>query len=438
MVKKMKKILVIFTAAILTLSAFSFSAALPVKAEGVACSTVEDCEAKKQELANQKATIKNEIEVAKADVSKQYDALYKIGAQRSVLESEISVLQESISLLAVREVELGQEVDIKEGKVKKRLTVMQRQNNKHTFFTLLANSTSVADLMKRWTALEIINSQDKKLMNELLTLKESLENSRKQQEIDKTELDASKQAILSIEAEEEAQLQQVAKKQAELEGQMVDIVLSESEVQGQQDAAQAYKDELARQEEQRKKDEEEKNKQPETPNPGDGGGGETPPETEKPEEPAPTPDPPVQATWHLPAAKGWVSCTMWCYPNHIGTDFAMPEWTQVYSVANGRVIYTSTGYSGGFGNMIVIYHYINGVDYVTIYAHLNEINISVGQTVSGGQLIGHSGNTGASEGPHLHLELLRNIDYYPGSKSTRIQHAVSILDYVPGSWKWNW
>lgn len=433
----MKKILVIFTAALLTLSAFSFSATLPVKAEGAACSTVEDCEAKKQELANQKATIKNEIEIAKADVSKQYDALYKIGTQRAVLESEISVLQESISLLAVREVELGQEVDVKEGKVKKRLTVMQRQNNQHTFFTLLANSTSVADLMKRWTALEIINNQDKKLMNELLTLKQSLESSRKQQEIDKTELDASKQAILSIEAEEEAQLQQVAKKQAELEEQMVDIVLSESEVQGQQDAAQAYKDELARQEEERRKKEEEENNKPpveDKPDPEEGGtgGGETPP---KPEEPV---TPPAATTWHLPAAKGWVSCEMWCYENHIGTDFAMPEWTQVYSVANGKVIYTSSGYSGGFGNMVVIYHYINGVDYVTIYAHLNEINVSSGQTVSGGQLIGHSGNTGASEGPHLHLELLKNIDYYPGSKSTRIQHAVSILDYVPGSWKWNW
>ena len=93
---------------------------------------------------------------------------------------------------------------------------------------------------------------------------------------------------------------------------------------------------------------------------------------------------------------------------HRGVDFMAPIGTPVYAAASGRVVITSGGWSGGYGNQTVIDH---GGGRATRYAHLSSIAVSVGQTVGRGEVIGYSGNTGRSSGPHLHFELI--IDGYP-------------------------
>ena len=75
---------------------------------------------------------------------------------------------------------------------------------------------------------------------------------------------------------------------------------------------------------------------------------------------------------------------------------------KVVSVDGGRVVEASRGYNGGYGNVVVIEH-TSGLR--TVYAHLNSIDVVVGQKVSRGQTIGRAGNTGRSFGPHLHFEL---------------------------------
>ena len=59
-------------------------------------------------------------------------------------------------------------------------------------------------------------------------------------------------------------------------------------------------------------------------------------------------------------------------------------------------------YNGGYGNYIVIKH-SNGTQ--TLYAHLSKVSVSVGDEVNTGEVIGKSGNTGRSTGPHLHFEV---------------------------------
>lgn len=95
---------------------------------------------------------------------------------------------------------------------------------------------------------------------------------------------------------------------------------------------------------------------------------------------------------------------------HAGIDFGVPIGTPVRTAAPGVVIQTNTdGQPGmsGYGNVVLVSHYINGTSYTTLYAHLDSINVSQGQTVSAGQVIGSSGNTGQSTGPHLHFEVHR-------------------------------
>ena len=88
---------------------------------------------------------------------------------------------------------------------------------------------------------------------------------------------------------------------------------------------------------------------------------------------------------------------------HSGIDLAAKTGTSVYAVAGGTVELASWYY--GYGNCIVINHG-NGVK--TRYAHLSAYKVSVGATVSRGQLIALSGNTGNSTGPHLHFEVIVN------------------------------
>lgn len=88
---------------------------------------------------------------------------------------------------------------------------------------------------------------------------------------------------------------------------------------------------------------------------------------------------------------------------HSGIDLAAKTGTSVYAAAGGTVELASWYY--GYGNCVVINHG-NGVK--TRYAHLSAYKVSVGTTVSRGQLIALSGNTGNSTGPHLHFEVIIN------------------------------
>ena len=93
---------------------------------------------------------------------------------------------------------------------------------------------------------------------------------------------------------------------------------------------------------------------------------------------------------------------------HFGTDFACPVGTPVWAAADGVV--TQAGWAGGGGNQITIRH-DNGL--VSIYMHLSKIGkgTRVGQKVEAKTVIGYSGNTGLSTGPHLHFGVKKNGAY---------------------------
>lgn len=86
---------------------------------------------------------------------------------------------------------------------------------------------------------------------------------------------------------------------------------------------------------------------------------------------------------------------------HKGIDWATPTGTAVFASCGGTV--AKAGWGSGYGYVV----YINHPDgRQTRYGHLSKILVSAGQTVSQGQKIALSGNTGVSTGPHLHFEIL--------------------------------
>ncbi len=102
---------------------------------------------------------------------------------------------------------------------------------------------------------------------------------------------------------------------------------------------------------------------------------------------------------------------------HWGLDMQASTGTEIYASADG-VVKLAGRSVGGYGKQIEIDH--GGYGYITKYAHLSKIMVKKGQVVKRGDLIGLSGNTGLSKGPHLHYEIVKNgkkidpIDYFYG------------------------
>jgi murein DD-endopeptidase MepM/ murein hydrolase activator NlpD len=94
------------------------------------------------------------------------------------------------------------------------------------------------------------------------------------------------------------------------------------------------------------------------------------------------------------------------YKLHTGTDFAGTDGNY-YAMADGVVTYA--GYDGAYGYMVKVDHgNVSGHKTESWYAHQPGLNVSVGQSVSRGEVIGRIGNTGYSTGPHAHVELHLN------------------------------
>jgi murein DD-endopeptidase MepM/ murein hydrolase activator NlpD len=96
------------------------------------------------------------------------------------------------------------------------------------------------------------------------------------------------------------------------------------------------------------------------------------------------------------------------YPHfHTGLDLGIVTGTAVRAASAGTVVLatTNTGPDGtpvGYGTYVLIHH---GGDLFTLYGHLSQLAVTAGQKVATGQVIGLSGSTGNSTGPHLHFEV---------------------------------
>lgn len=90
---------------------------------------------------------------------------------------------------------------------------------------------------------------------------------------------------------------------------------------------------------------------------------------------------------------------------HNGIDISAPEGTTIWAADNGVVTMAQGGWNYGYGNVVQIDH---GNGFVTIYAHLSVISVASCQSISAGAPIGAAGNTGNSQGAHLHFEIRQN------------------------------
>ncbi len=150
---------------------------------------------------------------------------------------------------------------------------------------------------------------------------------------------------------------------------------------------------------------------------------------------------------NITSSNGWtfptdqtvgITAGTWSYPSggeHRGIDLAVPNHSNLLAVGDGVILRAAdgmtTGYLGNFqsasggtaggGNMILLLTPINGSLYAVKYCHMTQgLVVSTGQSVKAGQLLGYSGSTGNSSGPHCHIEIM-----YLGSADDYASYAAS-------------
>ena len=119
----------------------------------------------------------------------------------------------------------------------------------------------------------------------------------------------------------------------------------------------------------------------------------------------------VPSRWAPPVTRSPVSAAYgvagdWAAGHHTGIDFAVPVGTPVHAIGEGTVLHA--GWAGDYGNLVEV-RMPDG--HHALYAHLSRLFVTPGAAVAPGTVLGASGNTGRSSGPHLHFEIRSGPDY---------------------------
>lgn len=348
---------------------------------------------------------------------------------------DIENLHESISLLE-------QKIADRDELIKQRLRAVQERGGSVNYLDVLLGASSFADFIDRFSAVNTLMDADRKILEEQAADKKSLEEQKVSVEMKlaqqkksrdklvnlKINLDATKASKGKLVDQLEAEQMKLKQEKNGLEQEHSEAHEISKEIENKIVIEQARLMELARQAEiaRKKKEAAERARQE---------AAERARQRAKANqnrssisEPAEHSTPIVSSgTWTRPAA-GRFSSTFGArdigdgYEFHYGSDIANSIGTKILSAADGIVSYAAP--MGTYGNVIMVTHSIDGKIFTTVYAHLSAINVSSGQSVAKGQVIGKMGSTGRSTGSHLHFEV--HTGPWNGSRT----NAVNPIRYV--------
>jgi murein DD-endopeptidase MepM/ murein hydrolase activator NlpD len=318
----------------------------------------------------------------------------EISSQISQYQAQIDELDEKISDLntkiseAEANLKKAEEDYTKQEELLEARLVATYEAGDTSYLDVLLSSESITDLISNYYLVTEVATNDAELL-------EKIEEQKKQIETAKQTLETSKNELATSKASKQSVTTQLQASKKQKDSYVAQLSEDEKQTQAEIDQLQADNDKItkelkAAEERYRQQLEALKNKGnssgSSTSNSGDtftGGG---------------------SGFLQRPVKSGSVTTTMYYSSGkyHGALDYGVPSGTTVYAAADG-VVLTKASLSGSYGNYIVIQH-VNGLR--TWYAHGNGVfYVSAGQTVSKGQAIMQSGNSGNSSGPHLHFEV---------------------------------
>ena len=339
--------------------------AVVVPASAVTQAEIDAMKEEANSLKQQQEEIQDQLDSLAAD---RENAM----ARKTLLEQQINATRAEINTIAAQ---IAKYDELIAQKQEERVRYMEEQGEV-SYWSILFSSKDFADLLDNAMMVEEIMDYDNQVMDQLIALREQieqdkaeLETARQEQQDAKAEQEAAQANLQAQESEVDALLSQISNQEDELEAR-------EAQLRAASDAATA---EIAAAER---------------------------------ELAAQIANVPSESgfLWPLPGRYNLSSLFgSRKHPitgkanNHTGIDIPASSGTSILAAKSG-VVTTST-YNNSYGNYVVVSH-SDGTS--TLYAHMVRRNCSKGDTVSQGQVIGYVGTTGSSTGNHLHFEVRVN------------------------------
>ena len=409
--KKMQRIIVIVLAAALLLTVM-----IPAMSTIVGASVTKgDIQNIKDELADiqaQKKETEEKLKAVRNDLAKAKEQMELIESQVLLTEAQINASQE---LLDQYDLQIaGKEQDIRDLEVQEqeqleefyRQVRWMEETGNVSYLSILFEASSFQELLDYAMLLNGIMEYSNRIIDrlqatqeEIATARDELQVSRDEQAVVQEQLEAQKEELEESREEQNRLLQQIAASESELAEEARLQAESEARINRElRDAEAKYAAQLAELERQRRAAAADKKGDVNV----------------------------SSGDWYWPLPGRYSLSSLFggrilygYYDNHTGTDIPAPGGTPIYAANDGIVTTVNTNpYASSYGYYCIINH---GGGYATLYAHQCQVPIvSVGQTVSKGQVIGYVGTTGNSTGNHLHFELRVNgvrasaLKLYPG------------------------
>ncbi len=392
--KKSKKVCSFLLAACMVVS-LALTVA-PARAYG---SAVDDWNQQLTQSENKLNELQEKIDAAKKEKDKALEAKQLLDERNDVLQEQINTVKKQIEETSERITENEAQEKVQYELFCKQVR-QEEERGTVSYWSVLFKATSFADLLSRVDFVNEIMEHDQRVMDDLKTLRAQLTKDREALEEQKTVLSNSQ-------AELEAQI-------AEANHIVNDLSSTAEGLQKMYDEEEAEGERIQQQIDEYYQ------------NHGDVGGGGTsggPNDTSTQNGVLSGLIWPTNQTRYITSKFGYRDAPVsGASSYHPGIDIGVPYGTDIYACQDGVVI--QAGWNGGYGISVIIAH-PNGIS--TLYGHMCDWQVSEGQTVSRGQVIGLVGSTGYSSGPHIHLEVRVN--------GTRVD-PLSYLDnnYVPYWW----
>ncbi len=415
MQKKLLKPIFSFALAFV-MAASLFVGFIPTTASAVTQSEINDLKSQKAALSEQSASYEATISSLKNKKNAQVELKTALDSKLALTNQQIMNLEEQIklhdALIERKTQEVGEAqvtADEQLEKYKKRVRAME-ESGRYNYVEVLFGANSIGEFLSLIDDIGDIMKSDKELEDSYKESVVNLKEAKAEYEKVQTELKQNKVECAQLKDQLQVDITQAAAVITSLQADINENASVLSELDSQESALQSQIQAKVNQLNEQKKAEEEANRN--NNNGGSSGGSTT-------------------GTGNLvwPSYCTYISSRQGPrvhpitgeYKNHGGTDIAASYGSAIYAADSGRVVSSSDGWNGGWGNYVMIDHG-NGMQ--TLYAHMSSRAVSVGQTVSRGQTIGYVGSTGMSTGPHLHFEMYVNgsrIDpqtKYPGMSFT--------------------
>ena len=377
-----------FFRALLALTmALLLSAAELTPALAVTQADIDALKNESNDLSAEKKELQAKLESLAADKSTAMERKTLLDQQIANTSAQISNVEEQIqqyaALISQKEEELIQAQEDEAAQYDlfcDRVRAMEKRGEV-SYWSVLFRADSFTDLLSRLDMINEIMAADQRVIDQLKdlqaqieTAKTELETNKAEEEAAKSELEARKSELNTQRSEANALIQQLAANESETEAAL-------DELEAEQDAIRA---EIQRLNEQLIAQQAANGNSVQS-NPG---GYIWPVDSRY-----------ITSTVGGRASPGGIGST-----NHKGTDIGRVGYTSpIYASKAGTVIVSQ--YSSSYGNYVAISH---GSGNTTLYAHMSSRKVSVGQYVNQGDVIGITGSTGNSTGPHLHFEVTEN------------------------------